>query len=424
MQSPSDTQIARDYDAARARFATLGVDADQALKKLARIPLSLHCWQGDDVQGFEASETGLTGGILATGSYPGRARTPDELRADLDMVWKLLPGRHRLALHALYAETGGQRVDRDALEPRHFQGWVDWARARKVGLDFNGSFFSHPKSAEGFTLSHPDESLRRFWIAHGIASRRIGAFLGRELGSPCVCNLWIPDGFKDIPVDRAAYRERLRASLDAIFAEQLPRAHLLDAVEPKLFGLGSESCVIGSHEFYLAYAVQRGLLLTLDTGHYHPTELVSDKISAALAFLDGVLLHVSRGVRWDSDHVVVLTEELVALAQEIVRGGYEGRVHVGLDYFDASINRVAAWVIGARATLKAFLVALLEPTAALRALEEKGDYTGRLAMLEDLKGLPYGAVWDHYCVESGALPSLEWLDEVRRYESKVLAKRK
>lgn len=424
MKSSSDTQIARDYDAARARFAALGVDADQALKKLARIPLSLHCWQGDDVQGFEAGETGLTGGIMATGNYPGRARTPDELRADLDMVWKLLPGRHRLALHALYAETGGQRVDRDALEPRHFQGWVDWARARKVGLDFNGSFFSHPKSAEGFTLSHPDENLRRFWIAHGIASRRIGAFLGRELGSPCVCNLWIPDGFKDIPVDRAAYRERLRASLDAIFAEKLPRAYLLDAVEPKLFGLGSESCVIGSHEFYLAYAVQRGLFLTLDTGHYHPTELVSDKISAALAFLDGVLLHVSRGVRWDSDHVVVLTEELVALAQEIVRGGCEGRVRVGLDYFDASINRVAAWVIGARATLKAFLVALLEPTAALRALEEKGDYTGRLAMLEDLKGLPYGAVWEHYCMESGTLPSMAWLDEVRRYETQALAKRK
>lgn len=424
MKTKTDSLISTNYEAARATFAALGVDTGAALKRLARIPISLHCWQGDDVGGFEVSETGLTGGIMATGNYPGRARTPEELRADLEMVFRLLPGRHRLALHALYAETGGKRVDRDALEPCHFQGWVDWARRAKIGLDFNGSFFSHPKSADGFTLSHPDEGVRRFWIEHGIVSRKIGAFMGRELGTPCVCNLWIPDGFKDTPVDRKAYRERLRKSLDKVFAADINPAHLLDAVEPKLFGIGSESCVIGSHEFYLAYAVENGLLLTLDTGHYHPTEVVSDKLSAVLTFLDEVLLHVSRGVRWDSDHVVSLNEELVALAQEIVRGGYENRVHVGLDYFDASINRVAAWVIGARAMLKALLIALLEPTAKLRALEEKGDYTGRLATLEDLKGLPYGAVWDHYCAASGTLPSIEWIDEVRRYEKKVLSGRK
>ncbi|MCC7519070.1 MAG: L-rhamnose isomerase [Verrucomicrobiae bacterium] len=420
----SDTLLARNYELACERFAALGVDVEAALRRLARVPLSLHCWQGDDIAGFEADATGLTGGIMATGNYPGRARTPEELRADLEMVWRLLPGRHRLALHALYAETEGKRVDRDALEPRHFQGWVDWAKRHEIGLDFNGSFFSHPKSADGFTLSHPDDGIRRFWIAHGIASRKIGAFLGRELGSPCVCNLWIPDGFKDTPVDRRAHRGRLRESLDEIFAAEMSRTHLLDAVEPKLFGLGSESCVIGSHEFYLAYAVAKRILLTLDTGHYHPTEVVSDKISAVLAFLDEILLHVSRGVRWDSDHVVTLNEELVALAQEIARGGDEARIHVGLDYFDASINRVAAWVIGARAMLKALLIAFLEPTEELRALEEKGDYTGRLAMLEDLKGLPYGAVWDHYCVASGTLPSMDWLDEVRCYEKKVLSKRR
>lgn len=424
MKKKTDSRIATNYDAARERFAALGVDTGAALKRLARIPISLHCWQGDDVAGFEVSEAGLTGGIMATGNYPGRARTPDELRADLETVFRLLPGRHRLALHALYAETGGKRVDRDALEPRHFQGWVDWARRQRIGLDFNGTFFSHPKSADGFTLSHADEGIRRFWVEHGIVSRKIGAFMGRELGTPCVCNLWIPDGFKDTPVDRKSYRERLRKSLDKVFAADMDPSHLLDAVEPKLFGIGSESCVIGSHEFYLAYAVENGLLLTLDTGHYHPTEVVSDKLTAVLTFLDEVLLHVSRGVRWDSDHVVTLNEELVALAQEIARGDYQDRVHVGLDYFDASINRVAAWVIGARSMLKALLIALLEPTAKLRALEEKGDYTGRLAMLEDLKGLPYGAVWDHWCVESGTLPSLEWLDEVRRYEKKVLSLRK
>jgi L-rhamnose isomerase len=424
MKTKPDSLISRNYEAARERYAALGVDTEAALKRLARVPLSLHCWQGDDVGGFEVSETGLTGGIMATGNYPGRARTPEELRADLETVWRLLPGRHRLALHALYAETGGKRVDRDALEPRHFQGWVDWAKAQKVGLDFNGSFFSHPKSADGFTLSHPDEGVRRFWVEHGIVSRKIGAHMGRELGSPCVCNLWIPDGFKDTPVDRKAYRERLRKSLDRVFAADLEPECLLDAVEPKLFGLGSESCVIGSHEFYLAYAVEKGILLTLDTGHYHPTELVSDKLTSVLEFLDEVLLHVSRGVRWDSDHVVSLNEELVAIAQEIARGGYQDRVHVGLDYFDASINRVAAWVIGARAMLKALLVAFLEPTAQLRALERKGDYTGRLALLEDFKGLPWGAVWDHYCVSSGTLPSVEWLDEVRAYEKKVLAARK
>jgi L-rhamnose isomerase len=415
-------KIEKAYEPAKARYTELGVDSDKAMDRLSEIAISLHCWQGDDVGGFESSE-GLTGGgIMATGAYPGKARTPDELRADLDKALSLIPGKHRLNLHAIYAQTQ-RKVERNELEPEHFTAWIDWAKANGMGMDFNGTFFSHPKAASGFTLSSADESVRKFWVEHGIVCRKIGATMGKELGTPCVTNLWIPDGSKDIPADRKGPRERLQKSLDEIFAGKIDRARLLDAVESKLFGIGSESYVVGSHEFYLGYAIQNKTLLCLDTGHFHPTEVVSDKISSVLTYLDEILLHVSRGVRWDSDHVVILSDELRAIAQEIVRGDYLQRVHIGLDFFDASINRIAAWVIGTRCMIKALLIALLEPSEKLRRMERDGDYTGRLAMLEELKTLPFGAVWDYYCMKSGVPVTERWLDEVRAYEKNVLSKR-
>jgi L-rhamnose isomerase len=410
--------IEKAYKAARQRYAELGLDSDQAMDRLSKIAISLHCWQGDDVGGFE-NEQGLSGGgIMATGAYPGKARTPDELRADIDKALSLIPGRHRLNLHAMYAETGG-KVERNELEPKHFTSWIDWAKSNGMGMDFNGTFFSHPKADSGFTLSSADEGIRKFWVEHGIACREIGAAMGAALGTPCVTNLWIPDGFKDIPADRKGPRERLKKSLDEIFAQKIGRSKLLDAVESKLFGIGSESYVVGSHEFYLAYAIENKTLLCLDTGHFHPTEVVSDKISSVLTFLDEILLHVSRGVRWDSDHVVILSDELRAIAQEIVRGGYLERVHIGLDFFDASINRVAAWVIGTRCMIKALLIALLEPSEKLRQMELEGDYTGRLAMQEELKTLPFGAVWDYYCTKQNVPAGHDWLNEVRDYERNV-----
>src|SRR5437588_8902979 len=373
-----------------------GVDTEHALAVLRDVPISLHCWQGDDVGGFENVGAELGGGLAVTGNYPGKARTPDELRGDLDRALSLIPGRHRLNLHASYAETGGRRVERNELTPEHFGRWVDWARAGRLGLDFNPTYFAHPKAADGFTLAHPDEGIRRFWVEHGIACRKIGAHFGRLLGSPCVTNVWIPDGFKDTPVDRKSPRERLTRSLDAMFAEPINARHNRDAVESKLFGIGSESYVVGSHEFYLGYAVSRQKLLCLDAGHFHPTEVISDKISSVLMWLDEILLHVSRGVRWDSDHVVTLTDELQAIAQELVRGDCLGRVHIGLDFYDASINRVAAWVIGTRSMLKALLFAFLEPIATLRKLEAEQDYKARLALLEEQEKLPFGDVWDEY----------------------------
>ena len=419
----STSSLERAYRLARDRYGTLGVDTDRAINRLRRIPISLQCWQGDDVGGFERAGMELGGGLAVTGNYPGKARTPEELRADFEQALALIPGRHRFNLHASYAETRGRKVDRNQLEPRHFKGWIDWAKSLRLGLDFNPTYFAHPKAAEGFTLSHRDRGIRQFWIEHGIACRRIGAAMGRALGTPCVTNVWIPDGYKDTPVDRKGPRERLVASLDAIFAERLAATHNLDAVEPKLFGLGSESYVVGSHEFYLGYAVQRGKLLCLDAGHYHPTESLADKLSAVLTWLPEILLHVSRGVRWDSDHVVTLTDELEAIAQELVRGGYLGRVHLGLDYFDASINRVAAWVIGTRSLIKALLLALLEPLPKLRQFETTGDYTGRLALLEEIKTCPAGAVWDYYCATSDVPVGTAWLDEIHRYERQVLSAR-
>jgi L-rhamnose isomerase len=415
--------IERGYEWARERYASLGVNTDRALDVLRSVPISLHCWQGDDVGGFE-NDLGLTGGgIQATGNYPGKARNADELRADLEKALSLIPGRHRVNLHAIYAETHGRPVERDRLGPEHFAGWIDWARSHGLGLDFNGTFFSHSKAADGFTLSSRDEGVRRFWVDHGIACRKIGERFGRELGSPCVTNVWIPDGYKDTPVDRKTPRMILRRSLDETFAEKLdPRFHR-DAVEGKLFGLGSESYVVGSHEFYLGYAVENGTLLCLDAGHYHPTEGIADKISSVLTWLDEIQLHVSRGVRWDSDHVVILSDDLRAIAEEVVRGEYLGRVHIGLDFFDASINRVAAWVIGTRCMLKALLIALLEPIGLLRDRETAGDFTGRLALLEELKTLPFGAVWDYYCLRQGVPVGPAWLDEVRVYEREVLSSR-
>jgi L-rhamnose isomerase len=413
----------REFALAKERYMDRGVDVEAALQRLSTIPISLHCWQGDDVGGFENTGQAIGGGLAVTGNYAGKARTADELRADLEKALALLPGSHRLNLHASYAETGGRKVERDELEPEHFQNWTQWAKARRIGIDFNPTFFAHALASSGNTLTHTDERVRRFWINHGIACRRIGAAIGRALGTPCVTNVWVPDGSKDNPVDRKGPRRRLADSLDAIFAEAIDPRYNRDAVEGKLFGIGSESYVAGSHEFYLGYAISRRKLLCLDTGHYHPTEVVSDKISAVLAHLDEILLHVSRGVRWDSDHVVLFCDELEAIAQELVRGDYLDRVHIGLDFFDASINRVAAWVIGARSTLKALLRALLEPTGSLRRLEAEGDTTARLAILEEQKMLPCGAVWDHYCRSRNVAASGEWLAEVKAYERDVLSKR-
>jgi len=411
------------YKPARETYAALGVDAEAALRRLRKVAISLHCWQGDDVGGYENAGGELGGGIAVTGNYPGKARTPEELRADLVKTYSLIPGRHRLALHAIYAETGGQRVPRNEITPAHFQNWIGWAKANRLGLDFNPTCFSHPKAADGFTLSHQDKGIRQFWIEHCIASRKIGAAMGRAQGNPCVTNLWIPDGYKDTPVDRKGPRQRLAESLDAVFAPAISPKHNLDSVEPKLFGLGSESYVVGSAEFYYGYAIRHKKLLCLDTGHFHPTESIADKISSVLESLDEILFHVSRGVRWDSDHVVILSDELQMMAQEMVRGDYLDRIHIGLDFFDGSINRVAAYVIGARSVLKALLIALLEPIAALRQAERGNDYTARLALLEAGKTLPYGAVWDYYCEQSGVPAEGAWLREVKEYERDVLSRR-
>jgi L-rhamnose isomerase len=417
----ADTDAA--YELARDRYAARGVDSDAALEKLTSFSISIHCWQGDDVGGFENAGEAPGGGLAVTGNYPGKARTPGELRADFEKALSLIPGRHRMSLHASYAETDGRTVGRDQLGVEQFRNWIAWAKGLGIGVDFNQTYFGHPRVDRGLTLTHPDEGIRRFWVEHGIRCREIGAGFGEALGTTCVTNLWIPDGMKDTPADRRAPRERLIESLDAIFAKPIEGRHNLDSVEPKLFGIGAESYTAGSHEFYLGYAVSRGTLLTLDAGHYHPTEGIADKISSALCFLPEIVLHVSRGVRWDSDHVVTLTDDLEAIAQEVVWGGYGDRVHIGLDYFDASINRVAAWVIGSRNMLEALLLALLAPLPALRRAELEGDYTTRLALMEDMKVLPFGPVWDEYCRRANVPGGTGWLREVKRYEADVLSTR-
>ena len=422
--APRTRSVESAFALATERYASLGVDTGKAMRTLQGVTISIQCWQGDDVGGFENQGQSLGGGLAVTGNYPGRARTPDELRADFEAALALIPGRHRFNLHASYAETGGRRVDRDALTPEHFSNWISWAKSRGIGLDFNPTYFAHPRAADGFTLSHADPAIRRFWIEHGIRCREIGAAFGKALGTPCLTNLWIPDGMKDTPVDRRAPRERLLESLDAVYARRIQPRWNVDSVEPKLFGIGSESYVVGSHEFYLGYALSRQKLLCLDAGHYHPTEGIADKLSAVLQYLPEIALHVSRGVRWDSDHVVTLTDELEAIAQELTWGGYLPRVRIGLDYFDASINRVAAWVIGTRSLLKALLLALLAPLSALREAEASGDFTARLALQEEARTLPFGAVWDAYCARAGVPVGDQWLAEVKRYEREVLAKRR
>ncbi|MEQ9997893.1 L-rhamnose isomerase [Pectobacterium versatile] len=416
------TPIEAAWQLAKARYASLNVDVEAVLEQLDQIPVSMHCWQGDDVAGFENTGGPLTGGIQATGNYPGKASTPDELRADLEQAFALIPGPKRLNLHAIYLESA-QPVARNEIAPEHFSSWVAWAKRHQLGLDFNPTCFSHPLSADGFTLSHPDEKVRRFWIEHCQASRRISAYFGRELGTPSVMNIWVPDGMKDLTIDRLAFRQRLLSALDEVIAEPLDQAYHIDAVESKLFGIGAESFTVGSSEFCLGYATSRGTALCLDAGHFHPTEVISDKISSAILYVPRLLLHVSRPVRWDSDHVVLLDDETQAIAHEIVRHKLLNRVHIGLDFFDASINRIAAWVIGTRNMKKALLRALLEPTETLRTLEQNGDYTARLALLEEQKSLPWQAVWEHYCQRHDVIPGSEWLQQVRQYEETILTQR-
>ncbi|MDY4380215.1 L-rhamnose isomerase [Pectobacterium brasiliense] len=416
------TPIETAWQLAKARYASMNIDVEAVLEQLDQIPVSMHCWQGDDVAGFENTGGPLTGGIQATGNYPGKASTPDELRADLEQAFALIPGPKRLNLHAIYLESA-QPVARNEIAPEHFSSWVEWAKRHQLGLDFNPTCFSHPLSADGFTLSHPDEKVRRFWIEHCQASRRISAYFGRELGTPSVMNIWVPDGMKDLTIDRLAFRQRLLSALDEVIAEPLDQAHHIDAVESKLFGIGAESFTVGSSEFCLGYATSRGTALCLDAGHFHPTEVISDKISSAILYVPRLLLHVSRPVRWDSDHVVLLDDETQAIAHEIVRHKLLNRVHIGLDFFDASINRIAAWVIGTRNMKKALLRALLEPTETLRTLEQNGDYTARLALLEEQKSLPWQAVWEHYCQRHDVIPGSEWLQQVRQYEETILTQR-
>ena len=424
MQDPDRDTIARSFEAAKKTYAEWGVDADKALAAMASIPLSLHCWQGDDVGGFE-NPAGLTGGgIQATGNYPGKARTADELRADYEKAFSLIPGKHRANIHAIYAETGGKKVDRDALAPEHFSSWMSWAKERGIGLDFNETYFSHALAESGFTLSSRDRKVRDFWVNHSIRCRQIGEAMGKETGSPCLVNLWIADGYKDQPADRMTPRQLLKDSLDRIFEKRLDPRYVKDAVEGKLFGIGSESYVVGSHEFYLAYALTHDMMLTLDMGHFHPSESIADKISSILLFSRELLLHVSRGVRWDSDHVVTLNDDVKSVAAEVARAGAWDRVHVATDYFDASINRVAAWVIGARATLKAILMALLEPTEMLKKEEAAGNFTARLALMEEARDLPITAVWNRFCEQQGVPAGSAWLDRITEYERSVLSRRR
>ncbi|HEY5510713.1 MAG TPA: L-rhamnose isomerase [Prolixibacteraceae bacterium] len=412
------------YAIAKAQYAELGVDTDAVVKKMNEVVISLHCWQTDDVGGFETPDATLSGGgIQATGNYPGKATTIAQMRADLEKVFSLLPGKQRLNLHAIYGDFKGERVDRDQIEVKHFQSWIDWCKKLGIGMDFNATCFSHPRAADGFTLSSKKEENRKFWVEHVKRCRAISAEIGRQLGSPCVHNTWIPDGSKDTPIDRNGHRVLLKKSLDEAMAVDYPKVYMKDAIESKLFGIGAESMTVGSHDFYLGYAIQNNKLICLDNGHFHPTEQVGDKISACLQFIDEILLHVTRPVRWDSDHVVTLNDDLQLIASEIIRNNFLSRVNIGLDFFDASINRIGAYVIGTRAAQKAFLIALLEPTKTLIAMEEAGQNFERLAMLEELKTMPFSAVWDYYCLESGVPVGVDYIAEIQQYEKNILSKR-
>ncbi len=416
--------IKKSYRLAKEQYAGLGIDTEKVIAEMDNIAISLHCWQTDDVGGFEKEGAELGGGgIQATGNFPGKARTIEQMRADLDKVMSLLPGKQRLSLHAIYGEFGGKLVDRDQIKVKHFQGWIDWAKKRKIGLDFNCTCFSHPYADDGFTLSSKNPKIRKFWVEHVKRCRQIGAEMGKQLGTPSVHNLWIPDGSKDTPVDRYTLRKLLKKSLDEILSVKYPKKYLKDSIESKLFGIGSESMVVGSHDFYTGYAVKNNTLITLDNGHFHPTEQVGDKISSLLLYVDELMLHLTRGVRWDSDHVVTLNDEIVLIAQEIVRAKALGRVNIGLDFFDASLNRIGAYVTGTRAAQTAFMYALLEPFAALVEYEEKGRNFERLALLELLKTKPFGAVWDYYCMISKVPVGQDYIDEIVKYEKEVLLKR-
>ncbi|WP_320113360.1 L-rhamnose isomerase [Draconibacterium orientale] len=415
--------IKQAYEIAKKQYAAIGVDTDAAIAKMKQVNISLHCWQTDDVGGFENPDGELSGGIQATGNYPGKATTIDEMKADLDKAISLIPGKQRLNLHAIYGNFVGQKADRDEIEVKHFQDWIDWCKERGMGMDFNGTFFSHPKADSGFTLSSKDEEIRLFWVEHLKRTREIAAEIGKQLGTPCILNTWIPDGSKDTPVDRNGMRAQLTKSLDEGMAKEFPKEYMKDAVESKVFGIGAESMTVGSHDYYLGYAISRNKLICLDNGHFHPTEVVGDKISSCLQFVDEVLLHVTRPIRWDSDHVVTLNEEVQLIVSEIVRNNFFSRVNVGLDFFDASINRIGAYVIGTRAAMKAFLIAALEPTKDLVKFEEEGKYFERLAMLEELKTMPFSAVWDYYCLQEGVPTGMAYIGEIQQYEKDVLLKR-
>lgn len=410
------------FKIAKQQYMEIGIDVEKALEIVNSIPISMHCWQGDDVGGFENPDGELTGGIQTTGNYPGKARTPSQLRDDISEAMTMIPGELRLNLHAIYLESD-EKIDRDKIRPEHFANWVAWAKRNKVGLDFNPSCFSHPLSEDNLTLTNPKKEIRDFWIEHCKASRKISEYFGKELGTPSMMNIWIPDGYKDVPADRLAPRQRLMDSLDQILEEKLSPLYHKDAVESKLFGIGTEAYTAGSNEFYLGYAATRGIALCMDAGHFHPTEVVSDKISSASLYVKELLLHVSRPIRWDSDHVVMLDDETQAIASEIIRHDLLDRVTIGLDFFDASINRIAAWVIGTRNMRKALLKALLEPIAQLKQVEIDGDYTSRLALLEETKSSPWAAVWDYYCMQQDVPVGIHWLEQVKRYESEVLSSR-
>lgn len=418
-----EEQLQRAYEDAKAQYAVLGVDIDQAIEKLDQLSISIHCWQADDVSGFENPEGELTGGIQTTGNFPGKARTIEELRSDLEKVISLVPGHHRISLHATYGDFGGEFVDRDKVEPRHFQSWIDWAKEKNVMLDFNSTFFSHDKTNSGYTLSDFDPEIRRFWKDHLRQCRKIAAEIGRQQCDPCIHNIWIPDGEKDKTVSRYEHRRLLQESLDEVLSEKISTNYLKDCVECKLFGIGSESYVVGSHEFYMGYAVKNNMLLTLDAGHFHPTEVISDKLSSMLLFVPEITLHVSRPERWDSDHVVILTDELLAISQEIVRSGHMDRIHMGLDYFDASINRIGAYVVGIRSAQKAMLQALLEPTEKLREYEKQDKNFERMAYLEELKGMPWNVLYNYYCNKRGVPVGDAYIKEIQTYESEIASKR-
>ncbi len=416
--------IRKSYQLAKEQYAELGVDTEKVLAEMENIIISLHCWQTDDVGGFEREGAELGGGgIQATGNFPGKARSLTQMRDDLDKVMSLLPGKQRLNLHAIYGEFGGKKVDRDEIEVKHFQGWINWAKKRKMGLDFNCTCFSHPLADDGFTLSSKNPKIRKFWVEHTKRCRAIAAEMGKQLGTPAVHNIWIPDGSKDTPVDRITLRKLLKKSLDEIFAEKYSKKYLKDSIESKLFGIGSESMVVGSHDFYLGYAVRNNTMITLDNGHFHPTEQVGDKISSILIFIDELLLHLTRGVRWDSDHVVTYNDELLLIAQEIVRAKALNRVNIGLDFFDASLNRIGAYVIGTRAAQLAFMSALLEPRKKLVEFEEQGKTFERLSLLELMKTKPLGAVWDYFCLVNDVPVGQDYIDEISKYEKEVLRKR-